>query len=168
MKSLTGRRILLIGGAGFIGHNLALELKKQGAEVSIVDSLQVNNLLHFTSTGDTQILNRNMYLSMLNQRMKLLQQFDIPVFIEDARNYHALSDLIGKLKVEVVFHLAAVSHASRSNKTPYTTFDHSFRTLENALDSSRGRVKHFVYFSSSMIYGNFKGGFVTEELTAIQ
>ena len=39
------RKILIIGGAGFIGHNLALKLKNLNYDVTIVDSLQVNNIL---------------------------------------------------------------------------------------------------------------------------
>jgi nucleoside-diphosphate-sugar epimerase len=58
--------------------------------------------------------------------------------------------------------LAAVAHANRANKDPYSTFDHSFRTLENALDCARAG-KHFVYFSSSMVYGNFEGESVSED-----
>ena len=58
--------------------------------------------------------------------------------------------------------MAAVSHANRSNKDPYSTFDHSLRTLENALDSSKNSIEHFIYFSSSMVYGNFNNGIVDE------
>jgi nucleoside-diphosphate-sugar epimerase len=63
----------------------------------------------------------------------------------------------------VIVHLAAVSHAGRSNKDPYNTFDHSLRTLANALECARGNVEHFVYFSSSMVYGNFLTREVDEE-----
>ena len=42
----------------------------------------------------------------------------------------------------------------QSNKDPYSTFDHSLRTLENA-DRFRGNVEHFIFNSSSMVYGNF-------------
>ena len=59
--------------------------------------------------------------------------------------------------------MAAVSHANRSNKDPHSTFDHSLRTLENALDNSKNKIDHFIYFSSSMVYGNFKSGQVDEE-----
>ena len=59
-------------------------------------------------------------------------------------------------------HLAAVSHANRSNKDPYTTFDNSLRTLENALDASRNRIKN-LYTYVSMVYGNFKTKKVDEE-----
>jgi len=163
MISIKNKNILLIGGAGFIGHHLALKLKDKGANVFIVDGMNVNNVLHFTSTGKNEIDNRKLYLYILNQRIDIIQKNDIPLYVEDARNYHSISSFIDKLKIDIVFHLAAVSHAAQSNKTPYTTFDHSFRTLENALDSSRERVEHFVYFSSSMIYGNFEKEFVTEE-----
>ena len=37
------KKILIIGGAGFIGHNLGLNLCKKDYEVYIVDSLAVNN-----------------------------------------------------------------------------------------------------------------------------
>ena len=37
------KKILIIGGAGFIGHNLAIELVKN-YDVEIIDSLMVNNL----------------------------------------------------------------------------------------------------------------------------
>lgn len=163
MRDIAGRRIVLIGGAGFIGHSLALELKRRGAEVSVVDGLQVNSLLslHDDSTGVT--LERDLYLAMINERLGLLRAAGVPIFVEDARDYLRLSLLMCKLEPQVVVLLAAVAHASRSNKDPYHTFDHSFRTLENALDISRVRAERFIYFSSSMVYGNFNGEAVTED-----
>ena len=161
-EKIEERKITLIGGAGFIGHNLALHLKSLGAEVSIIDSLQVNNLAYFSSTSE-EIVNRPLYLNILNERQRLLKDSRIPTYIQDARDYQALSRLINQIKPQVVIQLAAVSHANKSNKDPYSTFDHSFRTLENALDASRDRVKHFIYFSSSMVYGHFTETAVTEE-----
>ena len=164
MIPIEGRRIVLIGGAGFIGHNLALHLKERGADVSIIDSLQVNNLLAFAST-DPSIPNQDLYLDILNQRMELLRKNRIPLYVQDARDYHALNKLFSRINPQVLVQLAAVAHANQSNKDPYSTFDHSLRTLENALDCARGfeSVEHFIFFSSSMVYGHFKGGFVTEE-----
>ncbi len=162
MKNLKGRRIVLVGGAGFIGHNLALELKRLGSEVSVIDGLSVNNLLYFHQTN-MDIPHRDMYLSIINQRLDLLREYGVPLYVEDARNYLKLSQLFGLIKPQVVILLAAVAHANRSNKDPYTTFDHSTRTLENALDASRDQVEHFIYFSSSMVYGDFNGLAVTEE-----
>lgn len=162
MEKIKGRKICLIGGAGFIGHNLALHLHSLGAEVSIIDSLQINNLASFSATSEDSV-NRSLYLRILNERQRLLQEAKIPLFVQDARNYHALSKLISEINPQVVIQLAAVSHANKSNKDPYSTFDHSFRTLENALDASRDRVEHFIYFSSSMVYGQFSKDTVSEE-----
>ena len=163
MRSVKGRKILLIGGAGFIGHHLALALAEEGGEVSVIDSLQVNNLLTFSS-ADHEGVGRELYLSMLNRRLELLREARVPLYIQDARDYHLLSRQLDEIKPQVVVHLAAVAHAGKSNKDPYSTFDHSLRTLENALDYARGgNVEQFIYFSSSMVYGDFPGSTVTEE-----
>ena len=156
---LRNRRVAIIGGAGFIGHNLALALKAKGAHVEIIDGLQVNNLLYFTS-ADADTANRDLYVKVINQRLDLLREAGVPVHVQDARDYHALSRLLTQIQPQVIIHLAAISHAGRSNKDPYSTFDHSLRTLENALDNARGSVEHFIFLSSSMVYGNF----LTEEV----
>lgn len=165
MGSLKDKRVALIGGAGFIGHNLALALAKQGCRVEIVDSLQVNNLLSIAG-GDPNARNRDLYLRIVNERLDLLRAAGVVLHTQDAREYHALSHVLGDIDPDVIVHLAAVSHANLSNKDPHSTFDHNLRTLENALDFARAEsrhVDHFVYFSSSMVYGNFEAGMVTEE-----
>jgi nucleoside-diphosphate-sugar epimerase len=161
LLDIKDRKVVLIGGAGFIGHNLALELKAQGAQVDVIDSLQVNNLMTFTSADADP--NRDLYLHMINQRLELMKKSRIPLHIQDARDYHAMSKLLDKIQPDAIVHLAAVSHAGKSNKDPYSTFDHSLRTLENALDIARIRLEHFIYLSSSMAYGNFLTPEVTEE-----
>ena len=164
MIDVSGRRIAIIGGAGFIGHNLALALARAGADVHVIDSLQVNNLLSFQSRPDTP--ERALFITMLNERLDLLRQAGIPLHPQDARDYHALSRILSDIQPTVVVHLAAVSHAGRSNKDPYSTFDHSLRTLENALDWSRGdhvKIDRFVFLSSSMAYGNFQTAEVSED-----
>ncbi|HRY28811.1 MAG TPA: NAD(P)-dependent oxidoreductase [Elusimicrobiota bacterium] len=151
---LKGKKILLIGGAGFIGHNMALTFSQWGAEVHIVDGLQVNNLLWFSSQ-DNDSEHKDLYMRFIQERLDLLRKARIPLYVQDVRDYHALCRIMSQIRPQIVIHLAAVAHAGRSNKDPYSTFDHSLRTLENALDASRGIVEHFVYFSSSMAYGNF-------------
>jgi nucleoside-diphosphate-sugar epimerase len=158
---LKGRTVALIGGAGFIGHNLALALKRHGADPHVIDGLQVNNLGAFTNSGDDP--NKNLYVNFIFERMRLLREVGIPLHVLDARDYHALSRCLGEIKADCFVQLAAIAHANRSNKDPYSTFDHSFRTLENALDTSRDQNVHFVYFSSSMVYGNFEGEAAVEE-----
>ena len=43
--TLKNENIMLIGGSGFIGHHLALELKNKEANVLVLDNLQVNNIV---------------------------------------------------------------------------------------------------------------------------
>ena len=42
-KHLSGHRVLLVGGAGFIGHNLAIELRQLGTETMVLDNLSENS-----------------------------------------------------------------------------------------------------------------------------
>ncbi len=161
MDTLQGRRIAIIGGGGFIGHHLALELKRRGANVYVIDGLQVNNLLSLMTDGAE---NRELYTRMVNERLDLMRQARIDLHPQDARDYHAMSRLLDTFKPDVIVHLAAVAHAGRSNKDPFSTFDHSLRTLENALDVARGiGTKRFVFLSSSMVYGNFETESVSED-----
>lgn len=162
-RDIKGCKIAIVGGAGFIGHHLALSLIGRGAVVDIIDSLQVNNLLSFASDS-SPASSRDLYLRMLNERLDLIRRAAIPMHPVDARDYHALSRILGQIKPQVIVHLAAVAHAGKSNKDPFSTFDHSLRTLENALDYSRGTgVDQFVFFSSSMVYGNFLTPTVDED-----
>jgi nucleoside-diphosphate-sugar epimerase len=159
--NVGGKRVALIGGAGFIGHNLALELTRLGAHVVVIDSLQVNNLGAFSNSMSGNPSAR-LYMAFINERLDLMRRAGVELHIVDARDYQLLSPHLGSIKADVVVQLAAIAHANRANKDPYTTFDHSMRTLENALDSERERKPHFIYFSSSMVYGNFEGEAVTE------
>jgi len=160
------KHIAIIGGAGFIGHHMAMRYIELGAEVSIIDGLQVNNLLSFSNSHNT-ISNRDFYVGFINERLELMRKHHIAMYIQDVRDYHATSHLLDRIQPNVLIHLAAVSHADRSNKDPYSTFDHSLRTLENTLDYARYHVnsglEHYIYFSSSMVYGHFTSGTVTED-----
>jgi len=162
--SLTDRRIALIGGAGFIGHHLAIRLKNEGAKVSVIDGMTVNNYYNIRSV-ESKDANAPLYLRVIQERLDLLGEKGIPLIVADARDYDGLSRVLKKINPDTLVHLAAVSHAGKSNKDPYSTFDHSLRTLENALDNARSdalSIRHFVYFSSSMVYGNFSSESVTE------
>lgn len=162
MEGIAGKRIALVGGAGFIGHHLALRLADKGADVHVIDGLTVNNLVQYTAMQPGSE-NRELYLAILNQRFDKLRAGGIPLHVEDARDYHRLSHVLSDIQPQVVVHLAAIAHAGRSNKDPMSTFGHSLRTLENSLDWARDGSERFIYFSSSMVYGDFRKPTVTEE-----
>ena len=154
--------VLIIGGSGFIGHNLALKLHKE-YKVYVVDSFTINNLKNFKVK--TNNLENSFYIKILKERVALLKQSKIEIINLDARNYKKISKLFDRIKPNFIFHLAAVAHANVSNKDPFSTFDNSLRTLENSLDATRSlkKLKRFFYLSSSMLYGQFKGNSVNEK-----
>src|SRR5262249_52902224 len=100
---LTGKRIALIGGAGFIGHNLALALNSHGAEVHVFDGLQVNNLGAFSNTVNDPL--KSLYLYLINERIDLLRASGIPLHVLDARDYHALSRSLAEVKPHIIVQL---------------------------------------------------------------
>ena len=122
---MKNKKILLVGGCGFIGHNLALNFKKNGAQPIILDSLSVNNLY---SLVDDEVKNKNLYKAILKNRIELLKSNKIELIVQDARDYHKISELYSEINPDIIIHLADVSHANKSNKDPHSTFDHSLRT----------------------------------------
>tara|TARA_B100000886_G_scaffold287363_1_gene211996 strand:+ start:4170 stop:5177 length:1008 start_codon:yes stop_codon:yes gene_type:complete len=154
------KKILITGGCGFIGHNLAKDFI-ENYDVTIVDSLQINNLYSLKNNSDN-LPNPILSKAIIEDRLKIIKKNKINFIIQDLRDYHATSRIFDKMKPDIVIHLAAVSHANRSNKDPHTTFDHSLRTLENVLDNCKNKIEKFIYFSSSMVYGNFKAEEVDE------
>ena len=146
-------RVVLIGGCGFIGHSLAIELRHRGHEVDIIDSLMINNL-YAGHKGE--------HRSMLEERLHILEGIGVNLFRMDARDYSQLSHTLSVLKADVVVHLAAIAHMSVSAKDPNTTFDHNLRTLENTLDcvyethvATGDKMAKVVYLSSSTVYGDW-------------
>ena len=90
------KRVLIIGGAGFIGHNLAIKLKKLKHKVSIVDSLQVNNILWLKKNKD-QLPFPNLSMSILEERFRLLKNFKIPLMKTDVRDYKKIMKEFGTM-----------------------------------------------------------------------
>lgn len=157
------KKVLLVGGAGFIGHNLALKYLSRGHEVVIADSLQVNNFLYLLDSS-SEVTEPTLYEQIIQERIQILREKNLKFLIADFRDYHATSRIVSSVEPDIVVMLAAVSHASRSNKDPFSTFDHSLRTLENVLDAIRNKTgTRLVFMSSSTVYGNFKDPIVDEE-----
>src|ERR1043166_5727226 len=123
-------KVLVTGGAGFIGSNLAEELIDQGARVAIIDNL---------TSGFRENLE------------DIKGDFD---FIEgDVNDDAALSKAIDG--AEIVFHQAALPSVPRSVEDPAETHracvDGTFKLLLKAKDIG---VNRFVYAASSSAYGD--------------
>ncbi|MEN2415096.1 SDR family oxidoreductase [Flavobacterium mesophilum] len=127
-------RILITGGAGFIGSNLSEYFLNKGYKVTCLDNF---------STG-----HRHNILSFLeNPNYNLIEG--------DIRN---LSDCEKAVEgVDYVLHQAALGSVPRSINDPITTNDVNVSGFLNMLTSARdAKVKRFIYAASSSTYGDSK------------
>jgi len=131
-KALTEKKVLVTGGAGFIGSNLAGALLEAGNEVVCLDNF---------STGKRQ----NIKDYLVNPKFRLIEG--------DIRNYDdCLKSVDG---IELVFHQAALGSVPRSIKDPVTTTDVNIGGFVKMLFASKeSGVKRFIYAASSSTYGD--------------
>lgn len=123
-------KVLVTGGAGFIGSNLAEELIRQGAKVCIIDNLV---------TGFRENLE------------EIPGDFE---FIEGDINDDALLSRAIE-GVEIVFHQAALPSVPRSVDDPAETHNMCVNATFNLLLKAReAGVKRFIYAASSSAYGD--------------
>jgi Nucleoside-diphosphate-sugar epimerases len=123
-------KVLITGGAGFIGSNLADELIKQGAEVRVIDNLV---------TGFRENLEEI--------------SGDFEFFEADVNDNTALNKAIDG--VEVVFHQAALPSVPRSVNDPAETHQACVNGTFNLLNSARQHgVRRVIYAASSSAYGD--------------
>lgn len=155
---IRGERVMLIGGAGFIGHNLALELSRLGAETLVLDNLVVNNLVTNVSNPDLDPLRRRLYQNFLLDRFERMREHGVQLGSVDARLPLDLLRCFEDFEPTKVVHLAAISSAVDARRDPGLAFDLQLMTLRNALESCRARVEQgmeLVFMSSSTVYGDF-------------
>ncbi len=133
-SELKGKRILVTGGAGFIGSNLCDVLLKNGGIVTCLDNL---------STG---------FLHNINH---LIENPNF-IFIEgDIRNLQTCKAACGNQNY--VLHEAALGSVPRSINDPITTNDVNIGGFLNMLVAAKdAKVDRFIYAASSSTYGDSK------------
>lgn len=166
-KTLKDERIMLVGGAGFIGHHLALALREKEADVIVVDNLQINNIVQILGSRDYSHHQRNIYLKFIYDRFELMRANGVNFINIDARNLNSLNDAYSSFKPSKIVHLAAISSAGVANKNPTLAYDIQINSLRNVIDickNNLGVTNQIVFMSSSTIYGDFNGKSVSEEI----
>jgi nucleoside-diphosphate-sugar epimerase len=163
--NLAGQRVLLVGGAGFIGHNLALTLRKCQAEVMVADNLMYNNLVsNMTQGGSLETLRRGLYQNFLIDRFKLMRDAGVELRNADARILQDLSQVFDEWQPSKVVHLSAIASAVEARRNPGLCFDLQLITLRNVLELCRMRKARIdvAFMSSSTVYGDFETPTVDE------
>ena len=126
------RRVIVTGGAGFIGSHLVDKLVEQGIEVIVFDNLSTGNI------------------DNLNPKAKFVEQVDLC----SLGTYNS-SDFDG---VDTIFHLAASTSVQESINQPLIYNRNNINSVLNILTaaSSMDSVKRVVFSSSSSVYGDAK------------
>ena len=126
------KKILLTGGAGFIGSNLSAELLKQGFFVRVLDNFSTgfrSNLEALTQEPNFELVEGD--ITDLNTCLQACQGID------------------------AICHQAALGSVPRSIKQPFDTVKHNIDGFVNvAFAAHQSGIKRLVYASSSSVYGD--------------
>ncbi|MCD7978191.1 MAG: SDR family oxidoreductase [Tannerellaceae bacterium] len=129
---LSNSKILVTGGAGFIGSNLCEELLNQNCQVVCLDNFSTGNIYNI---------------------LHLMQHDAFKLIAGDIRNPEDCKRAVGG--VDYVLHEAALGSVPRSLHDPATTNDVNISGFLNMLIAARdAQVKRFVYAASSSTYGD--------------
>jgi UDP-glucuronate decarboxylase len=138
MTEISNKRILLTGGAGFIGSHLVEELSKS------------NNIVIFDNCSRDAIK----YTSILeNKKVEFIKGdiLDVDQVSKAVKN------------VDIIIHLAAIAGVATVLNNPTKTFKVNLIGTYNLLEAAKGMKLHrFVDFSTSEVYGKMANN-VTEE-----
>jgi UDP-N-acetylglucosamine/UDP-N-acetyl-alpha-D-glucosaminouronate 4-epimerase len=133
-------RVLVTGGAGFIGSNLVRGLLARGDEVRVLDNFSTGNRAN-------------------------LDGLDVEVVEGELRSYERVHNAVRG--VEVVFHLGALGSVPRSVQDPLTSSAVNIEGTLNVLLAARDEgVRRVVYSSSSSVYGTRRELPVSEDQPA--
>src|SRR5207245_252642 len=132
-------RILVTGGAGFIGSHLVEKLLSLGHDVAILDD--------FNDFYDPQIKRQNIAAVAK----------DVEIHHLDLRDSGAVRNLFHREKFEAIAHLAARAGVRPSIQNPQLYYDTNVDGTLHLLEAARATgVERFIFASSSSVYGSSK------------
>ena len=131
-------KILVTGGAGFIGSHIVEYLVQRGDNVIVLDNLSNGKMQNMSKVSD-----------------------DINFVNGDVRDYNLVEQLVKD--VDGVFHEAALVSVPESFKMQNEYFDVNVNGTENILKLAKEYGFKIVYASSSSVYGNPKSVPIKED-----
>lgn len=154
-------RVLVTGGAGFIGSHLVRRLVGEGHTVDIVDNMSngfIDNIsdlnIRCLLPGLIDIYESQTYNRPSNEILVIEDDFSSPLILER----------ISSQKYEVVFHLAAIPMVSYSVSNPTETTNENLLKSVHLLQACVTNVKRVVVSSTCAVYGNTNSFPTTESV----
>ncbi len=138
-------RILVTGGAGYIGSHAVLELLKVGFEVVVVDNL---------SNSKEESL----------KRVSELAGKSVDFYKADLLDMDALRSIFSKYEIDAVIHFAGLKAVGESVSIPLHYYHNNITGTLMLLEAMKGaNVKNIVFSSSATVYGDPERIPITEE-----
>lgn len=130
-------KILLCGGAGYIGSHTLIELHKAGHEVVIVDNLY------------------NSQKEALVRVSEILGGVDIPFYEVDIRDRQGLTKVFEDNHIDAVIHFAGLKAVGESCEKPLEYYENNMNGTFVLLDVMRNHgCKNIIFSSSATVYGD--------------
>ena len=136
-------KVLVTGGAGFIGHNVVRILEQQGHECIVIDTC-----------SDYGFIPKEELTYLVDNRLK---RINTQIRKIDIREGQFVDTIFKTYRPDVVIHMASFPRQKVVEQNPLLASDVMSTGLINLLEASKKHsIKKFVYISSSMVYGNFE------------
>ncbi len=136
-------KVLVTGGAGFIGHNVVRILEQQGHECIVIDTCT-----------DYGFIPKEELTYLVDNRIK---RINTQIRKIDIREGVFVDTIFKTYKPDVVIHMASFPRQKVVEQNPVLASDVMSNGLINLLEKSKQhKIKKFVYISSSMVYGDFE------------
>lgn len=138
-------KILLTGGAGYIGSHTIIELYQKGYEVVVVDNFV------------------NSCAESLKRVGEIVGQ-TIPFYEADVRDANALNRIFDENKIDAVIHFAGLKAVGESIQKPLEYYENNMNATFVLLNVMRNHnCKNIIFSSSATVYGNPAQIPITEE-----
>ena len=142
------RKVLVTGGAGFIGTSLVGRLLELGDEVYSADNFVIGERRH-----------AEMYQNNPNYHFVEIDIDDTEKFCERFKSE----------EFDVIYHLAANSDIKKGGQNPQVDYRDTFSTTRSVLElMRRNGIKNLFFASTSAIYGDVNGERATEDLGGLR